>query len=916
MNAAPVQIPWPESTFPGTDSQESEGRLVNCFADIMGDPRGGKIKRIRSAGISLHALTAQSGYRGGLVVDSQSFECWSGNASKVDTNGVVTSIGTFPGTKNVSIARNQASPIPDVVAVDVDNGAYVLGSATVVAATATITILSALFNTGGTITLVFTNPALSALDPTGFPVSVTYTIGPGDTNTTIAAGLNALINANTVLSANNLTSTVLSNVITASHQGTIGNQTSVISSQQNAIAPAATNIGTAASNSGPTCALTGVNAPAGSMIVVCVNVDDGTHGGSCSDSVNGSYTFGTQQLLGGGSNGYGQFFYFPNSSALSGATITYTKASSGSYVAMSVFYVTGARSTSPIDTATVATAAGTSTSPSVTSGVPTSQYELMIGFLAFDGNGGGSYTQASGFSTPPNLVSAAFPSSLTGVAAGGNELNTSKSAVTFNPTITGSVNYWAAIIFGIIPGGGAGVVSLSPASGDLSGGTGTYGAFSGTPTAYTGQGAMTGTPNSVAFQDGYLFFTFPNGNVLATLLNSLIMSALTQITIQAKADVTLLRAIPFSGIMFFFTTGSCELWQDAALASPNFPYSRLSVLEFGLAQSTAIAGWETGFSELLWVAQDSGVYWVTSGSLSQNKVSPPDLDKLIEAEISAGNTLEAGCYISGGKKFWTLSSPDWTWEFNLQTKKWNERTSLLSPGAYGRWRGTGGHPAFGKWLLGDQQSGAVVFSDDTNPTELGTPMLYRVESAAVKAFPAQVRIARADFDFVFGVGQAVGAVTTAVTGASSSGGLIKLSVRDASRMATGDTVTVSGIVGTTEANGNWVITVVDWQNIVLQGSAFSHAYVSGGSVADLTSPTNAQSPSVAISCSRDGGKNWGNPLIRQLGSQQETQRARASVTSMGLSGTMGARWRVDITDPVYASLLGGTMQSGIRAAGI
>ena len=120
----------------------------------------------------------------------------------------------------------------------------------------------------------------------------------------------------------------------------------------------------------------------------------------------------------------------------------------------------------------------------------------------------------------------------------------------------------------------------------------------GAPAAYNGGGVLP-QPNSICFQDGYFFFTIADGRVFATALNSLAMNALTFITCQAKADVTLLRAIPFSGVLLFFTTGSCEVWQDAANVTPAFPYARLTVLEFGLVQSAAIAGWDVGFSELL-----------------------------------------------------------------------------------------------------------------------------------------------------------------------------------------------------------------------------------------------------------------------------------------------------------------------------
>ena len=70
-----------------------------------------------------------------------------------------------------------------------------------------------------------------------------------------------------------------------------------------------------------------------------------------------------------------------------------------------------------------------------------------------------------------------------------------------------------------------------------------------------------------------------------------------------------------------------------------------------------------------------------------------------------------------------------------------------------------------------------------------------------------------------------------ITGAADNGsGLIRLSVADTSTFATGQSKTVSDVVGTTEANGTWTITVVDATRIDLQGSAFANAYVSGGTI--------------------------------------------------------------------------------------
>jgi hypothetical protein len=433
----------------------------------------------------------------------------------------------------------------------------------------------------------------------------------------------------------------------------------------------------------------------------------------------------------------------------------------------------------------------------------------------------------------------------------------------------------------------------------------------GAPASYNGGGNLP-QPNSVAFQDGYFFFTIADGRVFASPLNALSQNSLTFITVLSKSDVALLRGIPFSGYMLFFTTGGCEVWQDAATPAPAFPYNRVLILPYGLLQSSAIAGWETGFDDLMWVGQDFGVYRLQWGQLQPTKISPPDLDRMIEAQINAGNLLEASVYAFGGKKFWCLQCPAGSWEFNLGTQRWNERFSLASNGSYGRWRATGGHSAFGRWLMGDTMSGNLLYIDDTNFSENGAVQLFRMESGPVTDFPNQKRVARADFNMVMGTGIAERNLVMTVTGAvAGTGGVVRLTVNGTGGVLTGDIGLVAGLTGTVEANGTWPLTVIDATHLEIP-AVFAHAYVSGGTVTDVTSAPNVINPSVAISLSKDGGTNWGNPLIRSLGPQGRVKRQRASVKNLGQSGPIGVRWRVDVTDPVYTGLLEATMSDDPR----
>lgn len=72
--------------------------------------------------------------------------------------------------------------------------------------------------------------------------------------------------------------------------------------------------------------------------------------------------------------------------------------------------------------------------------------------------------------------------------------------------------------------------------------------------------------------------------------------------------------------------------------------------------------------------------------------------------------------------------------------------------------------------------------------------------------------------------------TTAVTGAANNGaGLIRIT-SVAHGKTTGDKVGISGITGTTEANGSWTVTVIGVDTFDLQGSTFTNAYAAGGTV--------------------------------------------------------------------------------------
>ena len=63
---------------------------------------------------------------------------------------------------------------------------------------------------------------------------------------------------------------------------------------------------------------------------------------------------------------------------------------------------------------------------------------------------------------------------------------------------------------------------------------------------------------------------------------------------------------------------------------------------------------------------------------------------------------------------------------------------------------------------------------------------------------------------------------------NNGSGRIRLTVNTTNGMITGQNVTIGDVVGTSEANGNWAITVINLTTVDLNNSTFTNAYSSGG----------------------------------------------------------------------------------------
>lgn len=317
---------------------------------------------------------------------------------------------------------------------------------------------------------------------------------------------------------------------------------------------------------------------------------------------------------------------------------------------------------------------------------------------------------------------------------------------------------WGETLFAVHPSGAIGLVDHLPGNSRVrmarNNKAGTpdivavndAGAFTVTMPSTVTSFADVDLPSSVdvCFLHGYFFFFGSDGRCFATAINDVTVNALTFATAEFKSDAGL-RCIPWNDQLLLWGTESIEFWSDTANDPPGFPFSKSTAIPRGLAGSNAIAGYEDGFGHaLIFVGNDNAVYQLTG--YQPQKISPPDLDRLIAA-VDDPETIEASVYVFDGRPMWCLSAPDWTWEFDLLTQKWHERRSYLSD----RWQITGTIYAFGKWLAGGMDRKLGVIRPDVR-TEYGEPLILRVDSGLVQAFPSRIAVGRADFDLVTGVG--------------------------------------------------------------------------------------------------------------------------------------------------------------------
>ena len=252
------------------------------------------------------------------------------------------------------------------------------------------------------------------------------------------------------------------------------------------------------------------------------------------------------------------------------------------------------------------------------------------------------------------------------------------------------------------------------------------------------------TVNSVTNLSAYFIFTDPTtGRIWASQVNDTAQSSLSYASAEARPD-RLVRGITHGSTFFAMGSASIEPWKDVG-TSP-FPLARhTTVIQAGLLTAGAVAGFQEGWDrEPLFVAHDGTVRALRG--YEAIPVSTPDVERFIAA--STVSSLRAFVYTARGGSFWVLSSDQGTWEFNLATGSWSERSSDGATGWRARWSvKSGGH-----WYLGDTLSNSFLRLSPDAQDEAGEPLVFEVQSGALKDYPNRVAVPAVMLDYTLGVG--------------------------------------------------------------------------------------------------------------------------------------------------------------------
>lgn len=235
--------------------------------------------------------------------------------------------------------------------------------------------------------------------------------------------------------------------------------------------------------------------------------------------------------------------------------------------------------------------------------------------------------------------------------------------------------------------------------------------------------------NSCCAIDGYIVITLSNGEFQITAIDEATsLDALEFATAQSNPD-GLTRAVVRGGELVLAGPRSIEFWNNTGAA--DFPFERVQAVRIGLyapaSMVPVVATIEGSVDTVAFAASNvDGAYIgvMLLGGYEGRKISPPALDRLIEA-VANPATIRGFQYTTRGATFYCITDgATFSWEYNCRTGFWHERTSSGL--------------AFWRVVAAEQFNGAPIFGDYTSA------LLYRASTSITPGSASNVTLRHSD----------------------------------------------------------------------------------------------------------------------------------------------------------------------------
>lgn len=247
---------------------------------------------------------------------------------------------------------------------------------------------------------------------------------------------------------------------------------------------------------------------------------------------------------------------------------------------------------------------------------------------------------------------------------------------------------------------------------------------------------------SADFLGGYTIYGIDDRRFFITSINeSSEVDGTDFATFEQKAG-KLIRAYADQGELLGFCSSWTERWRVTGQA--DFPFEPVSgTIQKGLLAPHAVVQAD---NTVIWPAHD-GIVVRLSGSTPQ-RISTHDVERKIDNDDDQESII-AFTWTKGGHTFINFTGSDWSKCYDAATQSWSDRESGLG---HNRWRAKHAVRAWGRTIVGDDQTGKLYYLDSDTFTENSEVMLWGVDSPPMHTFHNGGIVDAVHFDMATGVG--------------------------------------------------------------------------------------------------------------------------------------------------------------------